>query len=402
MSIKQPLLLLAFFCPMAVMAHDGMVKSMVTYPTDNYWAEPVISLGANNGIIVEFDQLGNDRSYLRYELEHCDSQWNPSGLVDSEFLDGFNEGTIDDYYYSQATVWPYVHYTLAIPNAQMRPTISGNYKVRIFDEQDRDNTLAETRFSISEETMLIDAEASPVTDIGAGNGFQQLSMVVDMQQTPVRDPFSDLKMVITQNNQPWNLKVISHPSRVQGTKAIFDHQRDLIFPAGNEYRRFEATSTITPGMHVEHIDFEEPYYYVQLETDAPRRGKMYLYDQTQGGKFLPRSTDPSDADYMKVLFTLEMPYMPGCEVFIDGDLTGRKLSPESRMWYDHNSGAYRGELMLKQGYYEYRYIAIPGDSNLIEGDFSETCNHYDIRVYHRLVGSRYDRLCGYATLSCDR
>ena len=40
--------------------------------------------------------------------------------VDSEFLDGFNEGTVDDYAFSEATSTHYVHYSLKIPNEQIQ------------------------------------------------------------------------------------------------------------------------------------------------------------------------------------------------------------------------------------------------------------------------------------------
>jgi hypothetical protein len=91
-------------------------------------------------------------------------------------------------------------------------------------------------------------------------------------------------------------------------------------------------------------------------------------------------------------------------IFVDGDMVQRKFSPESLMTYNAATGQYERAMLLKQGAYSYQYLAVPrgknrGYSSVIEGDKYETINNYDIKVYHRRNGERYDRLIGWATLS---
>ena len=62
----------------------------------------VVPLGAQGALMVEFDVLSDDRDYLRYSLTHCDASWRPSQLAEAEYIDGFNEGEIGDYAYSEA------------------------------------------------------------------------------------------------------------------------------------------------------------------------------------------------------------------------------------------------------------------------------------------------------------
>lgn len=84
------------------------VKTLGVTLGGDLFALPVINLAdPSDRIIISFDELADEHRYLRYSLTHCDASWRPEGLVDSEFLDSFNEGTVDDYRYSQATV---VHY----------------------------------------------------------------------------------------------------------------------------------------------------------------------------------------------------------------------------------------------------------------------------------------------------
>ncbi|MDE6204755.1 MAG: DUF5103 domain-containing protein, partial [Duncaniella sp.] len=116
---------------------------------DDLFAQPVINLAdPSDRIVISFDELADDHRYLRYTLTHCDASWKPEGLVDSEFLDSFNEGTVDDYSYSRATVVHYVHYTITLPNEQVRITQPGNYLVSVYDERDPDATLLQARFAV--------------------------------------------------------------------------------------------------------------------------------------------------------------------------------------------------------------------------------------------------------------
>lgn len=387
---------------------DGPLRSVKVEVEGDQMAIPVISLdNPNDRIVISFDELSEDRRYMRYELIHCDARWQPEGLVDTEFLDGFNEGEVDDYDYSRATIVHYVHYRIVIPNDRIRVTASGNYIVRIYPEDDPEDTLLEARFSVCDFSMRVGAEVSSRTDIDTNDTHQQVSVTVDMQQTGVRDPFTDLTVVVTQNGRRDNEVVVSQPLRVAGSKVYFDHQRALIFDAGNEYRRFETVSTTYPGMNVEEIVYAAPLYNMVLTTDYPRAETSYLYDQTQNGRFFIReynSVNPdTEADYTLTHFRLEMPEIEGYDIFIDGDLTGRRIDPSSRMVYNRGTGAYEAALLLKQGAYNYQYLAVPsgsvkGSASPIEGDFYPTVNEYTVKVYYRPPGTRYDRLVGVTTV----
>ncbi|MDE6326859.1 MAG: DUF5103 domain-containing protein, partial [Duncaniella sp.] len=318
---------------------EGPLRAVQVTVDGDPMAIPVISLdNPSDRIVISFDELSEDRRYMRYELIHCDARWKPEGLVDSEFLDGFNVADVDDYSYSQATLVHYVHYRITIPNEQMRITAAGNYIVRVYPEDDPDETLLETRFSVCDFSMRVGAAVTSRTDIDTNESHQQVDVTVDMRDINVRDPFTDLTVVVTQNGRPDNEVILTQPLRVAGDKVYFEHQRPLIFQAGNEYRRFETVSTTYPGMNVDEIVYAAPIYNMVLATDYPRAGTSYLYDQTQNGRFFIReynAVDPdTEADYTLNHFRLEMPELQGYDIFIDGDLTGRRMDPSSRMVYN--------------------------------------------------------------------
>lgn len=371
------------------------------------FAPPIITLFSDDCIEISFDELADSRSYLRYQLIHCNADWKPSGLVESEYLEGFNFGNIEDWDYSRTTRVNYIHYNIILPNPDMQFTVSGNYLLQVYREDDPDTILLQARFMVSEATALVSGDVLSVTDIDYNDAHQQVSVAVDATNSHVEDIFNDLMVYVSQNGRLDNEVMVRQPLRTSGKTAIYEHLRPLIFKAGNEYRRMEIVSRHYPGMGVANIDYYDPYFHATLLTDLPRSEDRYSYDQTQHGRFFIReyNSDRSDleADYFVTHFTLDLPEQPECNIFLDGDFVNRRFDPASIMTYNRASGLYEKTLLLKQGAYNYQYLLVcpgarSGDTAPIEGDRFQTCNEYTVKVYHRRRGERYDRLIGSTTL----
>lgn len=385
---------------------DERIRTLQVTLNGDFYAPAVAVLGSSDRICVSFDHLAEDREYFRCSLIHCNANWQPSPLVESEYLDGFNESTIDDYDFSRGTTVHYVHYGVCIPNDQLVPKVSGNYLLKVYREDAPETTLLQCRFMISEETAPVAAQASAQTDIDYNDSHQQLSLMVDIERAAVEDPFNDLLLVAGQNGRLDSEVSLKQPLRVQGKKLFFEHSPVLIFDAGNEYRRFETVSTTYPGMRVADIEYFDPYYHFKLEHDDVRADESYVYDVTQHGRFLPREYNSSEsdieADYGVVHFSLDYPFSDNALIFLDGDFVQRRFDDNSRMVYNPATGLYERAMLLKQGSYNYQYLLVPsgatrGYTGPVEGDKYQTVNEYLVKVYHRRKGERYDRLIGTAT-----
>ncbi|MDE5877481.1 MAG: DUF5103 domain-containing protein [Muribaculaceae bacterium] len=368
---------------------------------------PVIRLNSGDRVIVSFDEIGDDFSQLQYSLLHCNADWQPSRLLESEYLDGFNVADVDDYAFSTNTFIHYVNYRIELPNEYMQPLVSGNYLLRVYERDEPENILLQARFAVSEARTGIAGEASGRTDRGHNTEWQQLEFLVNTSDINISNPFQDLLVTVTQNNTPATTRTITHPMRVEGSNVIFSHSPELIFDAGNEFRRFETIRTTYPGMHVDSMRYGGSNYHAYLMHDTPRVWKDYKYDETQRGRFKIREYNSTDsdlgADYVTVHFTLETPEIPGARVYVDGDMTHHLTDESYLMKYDYTIGAYTLQLPLKQGSYNYRYIIIPpGEKQAtptpIEGNHFETLNEYLIQVYYRPPGARADRLIGHAQM----
>lgn len=248
-----------------------------------------------------------------------------------------------------------------------------------------------------------------MTDVDFNEKHQQIAVTVDTERSSVTDPFNDLTVVIKQNGRNDNQVTLRQPMRMSGRKvSVYEHVPALIFDAGNEYRRFETVSTSYPGMGVEGISYSEPYYHFTLAPDSERASSMYLYDQTQHGRYKVREFNSSqsdiEADYAVVHFSLDIPEIMGAKVYLDGDFTDRRFSSEALMTYNHARGCYERNILLKQGAYNYQYLVVPdggskGLTGPIEGDKFQTINEYTVYVYARSQGERADRLIGVSQIS---
>lgn len=392
---------------------DEAVRSLQVYTTATGEGSvdiPVIVLGSNENIIIEFDMLVDSPEYLKYSVTHCDRQWRPDGLTYTEFLDGFNESPIDKYELSLSTTVPYVHYMLTIPNPDFNPYLSGNYILSVYPEYQPEQPFFNVCFALCEGTSNLGATWTGRTDRDYNSTHQQLEIRADVENANVRDLFNDLTLVITQNGRSDDARTLIHPLRVSGNRLIYEHQPELIFEGGNEYRRFETVSKLYTPMGVDRIDFQAPYYRYILNVDKPRANDSYLYDRTLSGGYIIRAADnvspdplvsDTEADYAVVYFALEMPELFGKTVYIDSDITGRRHDASSAMTYNQSTGRYEKAMLLKQGAYSYQYLVKDdrsGETTVTptEGNHYETRNHYTLRLYHRVPGERYDRLIGYS------
>jgi hypothetical protein len=373
------------------------IHSLQLRPMGNEFSAPIILLNSNDYLDVVFDELSDNHSYLRYSLVHCDANGSPSQLVESQYLTGFNQGDVDEPELSMGTTVNYANYRITLPNERINFKVSGDYLLKIYNENRPEEILAQGRFSVTEDCAKISGEVTSITDVEHNGSTQQVNFCVDVSGCDVSNPYADLKVVVTQNNAPGSGVVLSTPQRVSGKRVYYEHMRQLIFPAGNEFRRFETTSVTIPGLHVDGLEYINPYYHATITTDEVKRG--YEYDETQHGHYkireLNSSTSDTEADYVMTHFTLKAPYSPNRTIFLDGDFTYHKFLSDYIMMWDSEYGVYRSAVLLKQGAYNYRYISVEdGQVSMLDGNYYETSNEYLIRVYYRAPGARYDRLIG--------
>lgn len=383
-------------------------RTLKTEVEDNFMAPPVIRMGTNDRLVVKFDEIGEDNSYLEYRLVHCNADWQPSRLLETEYVSGFNSERIEDYAFSSATYVHYVNYLIEVPNENMQILHSGNYLLQVYDPDSPDDVILQTRFQVTENAVRTEGDVTTQTDMGHNTQWQQVEFAIDTEGMGNINPYQDLIVTVDQNQRDATRHFIKSPLRVEGKRIVYEHLQDLIFPASNEYRRFESVSNGFAGMNVDSLRYMGTNYHVWLRPDRERATRQYSYDQTQHGRFMVHEYNATDsdvgADYITVHFTLEMPEISDAQVYLDGEFTHNHFNDFNRMTYDRSAGAYTTQVPLKQGAYNYQYVVIPDSrpgqpsTSRIEGDKYETQNEYGVAVYFRPPGARGDRLISYRLL----
>ena len=410
---KITVLLSLLCCASAITAQrheilDRQLHTLQVVVNDDPLLPPIMNLGGGNHLEIGFDEFSHEYHRYIYKVEHCNADWSPSTeIFESDYMNGFNGEPIEDYEKSFNTTVLYTHYSLRIPNENISLKLSGNYKLTVYnDEGDEPVPVLTACFSLVEPGVGIGATVSTNTDIDFNKSHQQVDFSVNYGLVKVIDPHRELKTVVMQTRR-WDNCVVNPKPNIQAANKIeFTHNRQLIFPAGNEYHKFEILDVHIPTLNVDRMEWFDPYYHATLYPNQTARN--YLYDEDQNGAFIIRNSDDEDVattcDYVFTHFTLKSPQLPGGEVYLNGEWTYNRFIPEYRMTYNRETQAYEATALLKQGYYNYNYLFVPdgetqGNSGRTDGNFYETENEYIILVYHRPNGGRYDKLVGYRRMN---
>ncbi len=400
------LLLSVASCPLSVNAQTQQIfnrniKTLTLTVDDDPILPPYLLYGSRQHIDIEWDEMSHDYKRYRYHIDHCDWDWNVTdGIFESDYMEGLNDQLIEDFEKSFNTTQIYTHYKLRIPNKELRLRLSGNYRVLIYEEDEKDSPVLEARFCIYEREAGIVAQLSSNTDVDFNDRHHQMTLSVGFGGLQVFDPMQELKVIVMQNRR-WDSRVEGLVPNVRKPNGIeFTHNRNLIFPAGNEYHRFEILDVHRTATGVDRIDWFEPYYHATLFPAVIDHS--YSYTEDQNGVYVVRSSDNYDdwttAEYVVVHFFLESPRLEGGDVYVSGWWAGQTFNPDCKMEYDPVHEYYHAAILLKQGYYSYEFIQQDGLMQRTMGSFFETENEYEVLVYYRQQGARYDRLAGYSIM----
>ena len=382
------------------------IASLQVVAGNNWLSMPVIALGEGVPVNIAFDDLTHEYRRYAYKVEHCNADWSTSGdLFVSDYIDGFNaDNVIEHVEQSINTNVLYTHYRFQIPNERCKLKMSGNYRVTIYDANDDDKAVAECCFMVVEPRMGIKLSVDANTDKGINSRWQQVAMEVKYGGgLSVTDVQRQIYTVVMQNGRWDNAVVNAKPQFVMGDGLRWSHNPQLVFEAGNEYRKFEMLDVRQANMGVEKIDWDGKAYHAYLWPDEPRGS--YVFDEDANGAFYIRNSDNrennSTSEYVHVHFTLRSPRLEG-DVFVNGVWTNDQLAAPYKMQFDEGAQCYRLSLLLKQGYYSYQYVWQQSNGQIAtvpsEGSFYQTENRYQALIYYRKLGERADRLVGFAEI----
>lgn len=376
-----------------------MVKTLTTIVNNDWQNRPVMELGSRDVLHIGFDELSHDSHRYICHLTRCEADWSETtDVFESDWLQGFNDFPLDDYQNSLNTTVNYTHYEFTIPNSQCMIRMSGNYRLSIFDEDNGHEKILDAEFYVVEPVVNIGLNLTTNTDIDVNKSHQQVSINLEYKDLNVIRPDDEIYTVVMQNWNEQTARLNPAPQYTYHQGLRWEHQRELIFDAGNEYHKFEVLDVSHPTMGIDRIGWDGKRYQAFPFTTTVRRN--YLTDESANGAFYIRNSNRSEiaytCDYVWVNYTLEAPYSG--EIFLQGQWTNNADATAYQMQYDANSQCYIAQVMQKQGYYSYQYVDKDGRTAPTEGNFFQTRNKYQVLVYYKGLGDRTWRLVGYRGL----
>ena len=368
---------------------------------------------AANTLHISFDEMSHDVHFYTYTVEHMNAEWSePSGLLSNEYLTGFTTQDITAYEHSLNTSRVYTHYEFVFPNSDMALTKSGNYRLLIYEDGNRDNHVAEVDFCVVEPMTGIEANVRSNTDIELSGRYQQVDVDVVTSALGIKDP-NELKVRVQQNNRTDNQVWLLRPTFIENNRMRYINNRALIFEGGNEYHHFDAFSAYYAGTGIDRVFFQNGDYQAVLFANEITTGQ-YIHQFDSDGRWIvnaERASYPDvEGEYMWVHWTLpcEKPWFDGA-VYVGGDMFNNEMTLRNRMQYDAESKCYWLTALVKQGGYDFQYWFVPKESKVesrkskagtttttqrTDGSYWQTENEYAVYVYWRPFGARYDRLVG--------
>ena len=364
-------------------------------------AREVLVLDELEPLHISFDEMSHDVHFYTYSVEMLNSD-----LLSGEYLTGFPTKDIIEYEHSMNTSREYTHYWFDFPNEDMTLTKSGQYRLTIYEDGDKDKKIAEVDFCVVEPLVKIDAKVRANTDIEYNGRYQQLDIDVALNTEESVQNSDNYYMVVTQNNRLDNAVTLRRPTFVDSKRLRYINCKDLIFEGGNEYHHFDAFSCFYAGHGIDRVYHELGDYHAPLFADEITKGQ-YIHEFDSNGRYVINAERTSDADveaeYMWVHWTLpmEQPFFDGA-LYVGGELFGNELSLKNRMQYDNQAQCYWLTALVKQGGYDYQYWFVPKNQKTttqrVDGSYWQTENEYAIYVWWRPFGARYDRLVGVSVI----
>ena len=410
-SIVLTLILLssitAFAQPYTDSVYRHEIKSVEFYNSAKKASFPLIALNSGETVTLGFDNLQGGTLNYHYTIEHCDADWNSSNISTAEYLKNYTDDRILNYSYSIATVQKYTHYELKLPNENIAPKIPGNYILKVYEDTDPSKPVLTRRLYVVNSKINISAEVVPSSDNSTRQTNQKINFTLDYGALRVQNPNRDVRTLVMQNNRSETGIMNTQPTYIRGTQLIYSDININDFQAGNEFRHFDTRTLKLNSQNILHI-YRDTANTVMMLTDPDRNKPNYTLEYDLDGNYYilnQDGTDPRiDADYAHMIFSLVTKRPPNSgSVYIVGRFNDYKLDEHNKMTFDAAGNKYFNSLFLKQGVYDYTYVWVDKagkpDLNALEGSYFETENDYQLLVYYRPAGARWEELVGYKLLN---
>jgi Domain of unknown function (DUF5103) len=371
---------------------------------------PVYKMNSSDQLELNFDDLdANVKSYY-YSMQLCDYDWKPVEISPFLYTKGFTQQRISTYRYSSVALTKYTHYQAVLPDRNTTLTMSGNYIVKVFLDGDTSKLAFTRRLLVLDQKAVIGGQITQPFAPQLYKTHQKVQFSANINGLNTFSAGQQVKVVILQNNRWDNALKDIKPTFVRSNTLEYSMENNLVFPAGKEWRWLDLRSLRLQSDRVKKADYNKTSTEMYLFADADRTAQRYVYFRDLNGMYLIETYESINpywqGDFATVHFSLAAPNgvpYTGKDIYLAGQLTNYEFSDKTKMTFNEEKGVYECTAFLKQGYYNYTYIAVDKNNTAarrdLEGDYWETENTYTILMYYKSFTDRADQLIGVGKLN---
>lgn len=377
------------------------IKSIQLKPKSSQQNTIFAPLGTS--LVLSFDDLEADQKEYYYKIEHMTYNWQPSRLLSSQYIEGFQTNYFVNIENSFNTLQNYTHYSVEFPNNNTKITKSGNYLFSIFNSYDE--LVFSRRFTLYETIATAGLQITRSRNTQTLNTQQTATITVNHPTLRLNNPNQEIHTVVLQNQNWKTAKTDLKPNFFKVNQLIYNLQSNIHFWGGNEYLFFDSKIIRNTSLNIRAVERKELFYNYLFPYDNPLV-KNYTYNPDINGQFIIRTLEGqnsnTEADYAVMNFYLNSHQIENKEVYVYGGFNNFELTEENKMTYQSDSNSYTAKILLKQGFYNYTFVTSDGltvSQSEFRGDFSKTENEYSVIVYYSPIGGLYDRVIAVSSLS---
>lgn len=334
------------------------VRTIQLYGGADERSLPILRLDGEESIRLEFDLMADRGRPLSIYFDHANRTWERD-LSPSQYLDSFQNDDLLSYEPSIGTEVSYVHYSYRFPNDDIQFRVSGNYILRVTEQGQPDEVLFERPFFIAEDVGGLDVSGNGIVV----SGQRQPSIQPIARYLPPAEirgaPFGYTACFL-RNGRLGEARCEDRPRLTDPPALRFELPRRRAFaPGAADY--FLDLSSLQVGGSIERVDRSTSPFAVLLEPDYAEFAGSSVGPPLNGQTVVRGSRAERDpaltSEYVRTTFAFVPPNERPVRgpLTVGGSFSGMRADPTLQLSFRADRGRYEGEVLLKQGQYEYFY-----------------------------------------------
>ncbi|WP_171032765.1 type IX secretion system plug protein domain-containing protein [Fodinibius saliphilus] len=368
------------------------IQSIQLHPKGNPSGAPILQLNSQEKLVLSFDYLGEESRQFRLQISHRTQNWEKSSITPSTYLDSFSRSYIQSAKESFSQHTSYWHVEHEFPG-KLRPVVSGNYLMEIYSYNSGE-LLFSIPFFITENKGSLNTRIERL--YSKRDDGRPIDQPFGTFRYPdfVEYPQFDLSMSFVQNRFWGRMKKAGFLDTIDPGQLHGHLRRKHAYIGNYEFKILNLKNLSPNGQEIIEYNPSQTPPAILLRRDSQN---LDISTQNRSASFYGNPLDTRNSEYARVKFSLETnsSITPASDIYIVGHFNNWMINSFNKMRYDNKERLWKGEALIKQGQYAYKYVLIRSnrvDDLSLDQSFLSTQQEYLTFIYFKDPDKNFDRI----------